>query len=682
MTKQMTKHLIPLLYLVFLLPSVATAKDKIEDLTRLVILQESIALEPGQTTHLGLKVQLLKPGWHTYWKNPGDSGAAPKVKLKANQPLEMSGLLYPVPERIETKTLISFAYENEVLYLLPLRLSPETLPGQKLRVTLEFEWLVCQEICIPARETRDLEWTLTQAGTVTPSAEAPVIEKALAALPLRRGVQGVIANDFKAQFDGLPAQATYVDFFAAPDAGVSLKKPPGSLQNAKAQLQLAKADFADGTPKAAGLLLMKNARGERLAYEWAPEPEWREAETVKEPAGFQPWMLLLAFVGGLILNLMPCVLPVLSLKLLSLAKQSNLGRAQVRFENLAYTAGVLVSFVGMGLTLLALRAAGEKLGWGFQLQSPIFLAFMALLFFVIALNLIGVYEFDLINPNWGSKHLKHPALSSFFTGVLAVVVASPCTAPFMGAALGYALSQPGPVLILIFVFLGLGLASPYLMFALAPSLIRFLPKPGAWMKTLKEVMAFPMLLTALWVLWVLAQVGGANAVTMTLALMVGLAFCFWLPKKSLAWILAVLQILAFVAFFDGAAGAKAADSKAPDHAQGPWAAFDPKVLDGDRTQVYFVNFTADWCLSCKVNERTVFASESLQTYFREKNVALMKADWTQRNPEISDFLARYDRIGVPLYLIFPKGRGPAQVLPELVTESLIRERIESLQTAP
>lgn len=677
----MTKHLIRLLYLVFLLPSLATAKDKIEDLTRLEILQESIALEPGQTTHLGLKVHLLKPGWHTYWKNPGDSGAAPKVKIKANQPLEMGSLLYPVPERIETKTLISFAYENEVLYLQPLRLGPQVPTSGKLHVTIEFEWLVCQEICIPAQATRELEWTLTAPGTVVPSDKAGNIEKALSALPLRRGVQGHLSGDYKADFEGLPAQASYLDFFAAPEAGVSLKKPAGSIQNSKALLQLTKADFADGAPKAAGLLLMKNARGETLGYEWSPEPEWRAADVVKEPAGFQPWMLVLAFVGGLILNLMPCVLPVLSLKLLSLAKQSHLGRAQVRLENLAYTAGVLVSFVGMGLTLLLLRAAGEKLGWGFQLQSPLFLAFMALLFFVIALNLIGVYEFDLVNPNWGSKHLKHPALSSFFTGVLAVVVASPCTAPFMGAALGYALSQPGPVLILIFVCLGLGLAFPYLIFAVQPSLIRFLPKPGAWMKTLKEVMAFPMLLTALWVLWVLAQVAGTNAVTMTLAVMVGLAFCFWLPRKGLAWVLALLQILAFVAFFDGG-GAKAADAQTSAHAQGPWAPFDPKVLDGDRAHVYFVNFTADWCLSCKVNERTVFANESLQTYFREKNVVLMKADWTQRNPEISDFLARYDRIGVPLYLVFPKGRGPAQVLPELVTENLIRERIDSLPTAP
>jgi thiol:disulfide interchange protein DsbD len=249
----------------------------------------------------------------------------------------------------------------------------------------------------------------------------------------------------------------------------------------------------------------------------------------------------------------------------------------------------------------------------------------------------------------------------------------------MGAALGYALSQPGPVLILIFVCLGLGLSFPYLLFAIQPGFIRFLPKPGAWMKTLKELMAFPMLLTALWVLWVLAQVGDSSAVTLTLALMVGLAFCFWLPSRRLAWILAALQVLSFIAFFDFSKPKTQAATLGGSAQTGPWQAFDPRKLEGERSQIYFVNFTADWCLTCKINERTIFQTTSLQNFFRDQNVALMKADWTQRNPEISDFLARYDRIGVPLYLIFPKGNGAPMILPELITETLVRDSIKSIQ---
>ncbi|MFN7728709.1 MAG: protein-disulfide reductase DsbD family protein [Bdellovibrio sp.] len=676
----MVKLLIPLLYFVFSLPLAALAKDKIEDLTRLDVLQESQSLHPGQLTHIGFQVHLLKKGWHTYWKNPGDAGAPPKLKVSANLAgIEVGEILFPTPLRIETKTLVSFAYKDEVLYLAPLRIPKSVSPGQRLNITVDFEWLICLEVCIPAHEKHELSWEIRSEARIVPGPNAGLLKHAISALPVRRGEQGELDEKLVGRFQGLPGKVQFVDFFAAPDSALLLNKPKGVIRGPEAEIQFVKAEFAEGAPKARGLLVVENTQKQRSSFEWSPEPRWFEASVLKAKPGFQIWMLILAFAGGLILNLMPCVLPVLSLKLLSLSKQTNLNRSQIRFDNLSYTAGVVLSFVLMGLTLLVLRETGEKLGWGFQLQSPLFLALMAVLFFVIALNLIGVYEFDLVNPNWGSRHLKHPALSSFFTGVLAVIVASPCTAPFMGAALGYALSQPGPVFILVFVCLGLGLSFPYLLFALQPGFVRFLPKPGAWMKTLKELMAFPMLLTALWVLWVLAQVGDSFAVTLTLALMVGLAFCFWLPSRRLAWILAALQVLSFIAFFDfSKLGTQSAARDAADKSR-LWQTFDSRQLEAERSQIYFVNFTADWCLTCKINERTIFQATSLQEFFRDQNVALMQADWTQRNPEISDFLARYDRIGVPLYLVFPKGKGAPIILPELITENLVRDAIKSIQ---
>ncbi|NJL25075.1 MAG: hypothetical protein HC902_07810 [Calothrix sp. SM1_5_4] len=336
------------------------------------------------------------------------------------------------------------------------------------------------------------------------------------------------------------------------------------------------------------------------------DPGWKfEQRPVNAPVGDLWWMLVSAFLGGLLLNLMPCVFPVLSIKLLSLLKLSAAHAGEVRRQNLAYVAGVMVSFVLIAGVLSGLRSAGSLIGWGFQLQSPVFLSLLIWLFFILSLNLFGVFELDLLNAGFGHRLTKLGGVSgSFFTGVLAVVVASPCTAPFMGVALGFGLSQPTAVLVAVFCALGFGLAFPYVVFAVFPGWIRVLPKPGMWMVRLKQVMAFPLLLTCLWLVWILGQVRGPNTVVVVLSGCLVLAFAFWLSRSSKLWalLLAAFSLVGGLAFVNSTEKLKASSTQLEED----WQPYSPVLLESLKGKNVFVNMTADWCLTCKVNERLVF----------------------------------------------------------------------------
>jgi thiol:disulfide interchange protein len=376
-------------------------------------------------------------------------------------------------------------------------------------------------------------------------------------------------------------------------------------------------------------------------------------------------MWLSAFVGGLILNLMPCVFPILSIKLLSLMKLGKAHEKEVRQQNIAYVLGVLISFITIALLLSLLRSAGHLVGWGFQLQSPLFLVLLSWLFFALALNLLGVFEIDFFDAGWGGQLTRQGgSLGSFFTGVLAVVVASPCTAPFMGVALGFGLAQPTSVLISIFFLLGLGLAFPYLLFVIFPGIANHMPKPGRWMQTLKQVMAVPLLLTTIWLLWVLGQVRGINGVAAVLVGCVALGFALFLKRRAWSVIAAVVMTAGSIFIYQSAAIA-VSDSQSSEL----WKPYSDARLSELKGKNVFVNMTADWCLTCKVNERLVFDDAEVRALMQAKNVIWLKGDWTQRNEEITRFLNRYDRVGVPFYVLYSLSNPGGTPLPEVLTKS-------------
>jgi thiol:disulfide interchange protein len=442
------------------------------------------------------------------------------------------------------------------------------------------------------------------------------------------------------------------------------------------ELKFNKANVPQAKSDRTGVLLTRvKATGQIEAWQYG-DSGWRfEQVHAGAPAGDIWWMLLSAFLGGLILNLMPCVFPILSIKLLSLLKLGEAHPKEVRANNAAYVAGVLISFIGIAAVLSALRTAGHLVGWGFQLQSPVFLSLLCWLFFSLALNLLGVFEIDFLNAGFGDRLTRASGITgSFFTGVLAVVVASPCTAPFMGVALGFGLSQSTPILIATFTMLGLGLAFPYILFAVFPSWIRVLPRPGLWMVRVKQAMAFPLLLTLVWLLWVLGEVRGPNAQAIVLAGCVALGFALWLSE----WRRQVALFVAGVTILGGMTYVYRTEKHAAHAESGPdiWQPYSAALLESLRGKNVFVNMTADWCLTCKVNERLVFSDPEILDLLKKKNINLLKGDWTQRNAEITLFLNRYERAGVPFYVLYSPQHPGGQTLPEVLTKSSFKDWID------
>lgn len=569
---------------------------------------------PGEEFELGL---LLAPDrhWHTYWKNPGDSGAAPILKWDVPKGLELGEPEWQVPERIVVGPLANYGYDGESLLVVPARwASDEPVP---LDIRLKAEWLVCKEECVPASATLSLTLRAGPAGR--PDSAWRAIERRHARdRPLKEGAPKLSAlragDEIALRFalpEGAPAPKSAWFF---PDAALVLDHAaPQALSRADDgwELSLRASPDAPAPPARLSGLLVLDGTGYEAAADVA-------ASGVSVAAA-----LALAFAGGLLLNLMPCVFPVLSIKVLGLVKHS--GR-NARAHGLAYSAGVLVSFWLLAGALLALRAQGHALGWGFQLQSPLFVGALAALFVALGLGMLGVFELGASLTRLGALSAAASGLrGSFLSGALAVVVATPCTAPFMGAALGAALALPAAQSLAIFTALGAGMALPYAALVFFPALLARLPKPGRWMDTLKKVLSVPLFATAAWLLWVLSLQLGAGS-----------------PRA------------------DGLNWRK-------------WSreAVEAEVAAG---RDVFVDFTAAWCVTCQVNERVALAAPEARAALSRPGLTLMKADWTSRDPDIADELARHGRSGVPVYVVHRPGRKPA-LLPTVLTPSLVVESV-------
>lgn len=674
------------------------------------LVSEANALVSGADNTLALRIEPEK-GWHVYWRNPGDSGIQTSISWTLPEGVAAGDLQWPYPHRETLGDIVNYGYGDEVLLPITVSLAPGLTAGAPLSLKAKAKWLVCKDLCIPGSAELELSLPViadSAAATIN-EAQRAGFAKARAELPqpapadwtlhfqvydssspkdfalaVRRGA---ITSDGKVSF--FPYAGDLIGHSAAPRW---TKDADGSLR-----LSQTLSDYYTKAPdKVDGVLVVHDGDQDK-AWDISAKPgkvalvPVSAAKPVEElPPAAAPspnylLVLLLALLGGLVLNLMPCVFPVLSIKAISLVEARGATAARQRAHALFYTAGVLLTFAGLAGLLLVLRGSGSVIGWGFQLQQPAFVAALAYLFFAMGLSLSGVVEFGTRLMGVGQSLVGSGGYrASFFTGVLAVAVASPCTAPFMGTALGYALAQPAAVALSVFMALGLGLALPFLAIGFFPVLAKALPRPGAWMETFKQFMAFPLYLTALWLIWVLGGLTDRNGMTVALLGLLLIAFALWLWKRTglvsgalkLAAIAAALALLASPMMTKIAATHVAAQGVGYE----PYSEARLAELRAEGRTV-FVNFTADWCITCKVNERVALASDAVKNAFAERKVVWLEGDWTREDPLITRTLEHFGRSGVPLYLVYAGAAEPA-VLPQLLTPEMVVAALPPAVQAP
>ncbi|NIC43017.1 protein-disulfide reductase DsbD [Aquabacterium sp. A08] len=676
-------------------------------------------VQAGQPLWLGLEIHHA-PDWHTYWKNPGDSGLPTELQWRLSPGVQAGEIAWPTPRKFPLGELANYGYDGTVLLPVPLRVGPD-FQGPHLDVGLTASWLVCRKECVP--EEAQFQLRVPAQGSV--ALDGAAFESAWAAAPQMLPANGsrlsAGARQLELQLEGLPQdwRGRPLELFPetpgliepgapwqqawrdgrwtasvplsphrsdSPQAVplvVALAQPPGAGPGLPGVQLTLPVDGGWPAPAAAptggASEALTQALAENAARALPPTPN-------AVPLGL--WAALLgALVGGMILNLMPCVFPVLAIKVLAFAQHGDNRRAH-RLGGLAYTAGVVLSFLALGGLLLGLRAAGEQLGWGFQLQNPAVVAGLAVLFTLIGLNLAGLFEFGHLLPSSvASLQAKHPTADAFLTGVLATAIASPCTAPFMGASLGLAIALPTGQALAVFAALGLGMALPYLAASGWPALARALPRPGAWMETFRQLMAFPMFATVVWLLWVLGQQSGIDGAAALLMLLVALALLAWALNRGgrVRTVLGTLSVLglAWLLWAVGPNVTRQQDGllhSAPTAVAGlAWEAWSPQreaeLLAAGRP--VFVDYTAAWCVTCQYNKRNALADAGFLQDAASRQLALLRADWTRRDAVVTEALARLGRNGVPVYVLHAPGRPPV-VLSEILSVDEVRSAVQQL----
>jgi thiol:disulfide interchange protein DsbD len=692
--------------------------------------QDSIA--PGQSIWVALELD-IRDGWHTYWRNPGDSGQATQIAWSLPPGLTAGDIEWPTPHRFVVAPLVNYGYAKHAMHLVKITASPDLKAAAPLDLKAKASWLVCADVCIPESADLDLKLPVSAAGGPKDAALAQLFDRARAELPgtapaasSARIVDGQLVITLGKEWGETLSRIKSLAFYPFDD-GVIEYAAPQTLSRRDGAVDLAvKLGYQ---PPRSG-----NVRGILIATEERGAPGQSGAEPIEVPVEiaaplsgapapasalgprFTPAgsavvvtqgsaaapartpglvaLMLLAVLGGLILNLMPCVFPVLSIKAIGLVAHAKTHPAAVRVKGLMFAAGVIASMLVLAGVLLGLRAGGEQIGWGFQLQSPLFVTFMVYLLLAVGLNLSGVFEVGGGLAGVGDSLTHGDSLrASFFTGVLTTLVATPCTAPFMAAAVGAALTQSPVVALCIFAALGVGLSLPYLALSFAPWLRRALPKPGAWMDTMKQVFAFPMYASAAWLLWVLAQQTSSLGLGAALAGALLVAFAAWAYQKSKgstaagrltaiataagAVLLAIALPVRLASVASAAPVAAAASSSAENWL--PYDAARVQALEASGAPL-LVNFTASWCLTCLVNERNAFADPAVLKVFRQKGVTLMKGDWTNRDTAITQALAHFGRAGVPLYVVYngKPGSSAPVVLPQLLSAGVVESAFAAL----
>ncbi|MDP2374066.1 protein-disulfide reductase DsbD [Reyranella sp.] len=701
------------LLLALLLASPGLAQSVVQtDNVRAELVSDVATVKPGEPFWVGLR-QTIRPKWHTYWKNPGESGLPTEIAWTLPAGAKADPIVWPTPSLFDIGGVTNYGFKDEAMLLV--RITPPADLAGPLKLAATANWLVCEDICIPEDGKFELTLPSGTAATPAPPAVRALFEQARRNVPLespwpaRYGVSKAGDPTLIVEAMGLKADTIRDVYFFPAEWGpvATMARQTASITADGIRIPLRKGDATAAMPAVlAGTLVLTEKTADstvKQAFDVSArlDPAFVPASSLAGAVGAEQLSLvqalLFALLGGLILNLMPCVFPVLAMKAAAFARLAGHERSDMRRDGLAYTAGVLVAFAAMAAVVVAIRASVGDVTWGFQFQTPVFSLLIAYLFFVVGLNLSGAFEFGgrLAGVGHGLA-ARSGTTGAFFTGVLAVIVATPCTAPFMAAALGFALSQPAPVTVAVLLAMGLGLALPYLALTMIPALQRMLPRPGPWMDRLRQFLAFPMYASAVWMIWVLTQQTGSDGVLYALGGMILIAFAIWLLRlgsgsSPAVWlrrgVAAAAVLLAFAAALriedSPATAASASGSPASGVNFEGWERFSRDRMNVAHAagKPVFVDFTAAWCITCLVNERVALETPATKKAFEQAGVVKLKGDWTNRDDEITGVLKELGRAGVPLYLFWAPDAGAPKILPQVLTEAMILSELSSIQQA-
>lgn len=688
--------------LLFVFTTLISAQIVRTDYVESELISEVESIKPGESFWLALRLKMDEE-WHTYWLNAGDAGLQTKIKWTLPDGFTASEVHWPYPEKIYLEDLANFGYEEEV-FLLTKITPPQFIEQTEIEIKAKASWLVCKVECLPGDAEYSLKLPVSDSTPRTVEKWQQAFSDTRFNLPLKNSDWKINSVKYEDNIKILltPPQnyteVNKIEFFPYDGSIYQNAVDQNFTRTERAyELIIPFDDFKVNDPDFLNGILISDIgwRGENSEKALEVIIPFDQAEVVGTADGSGIILaLIFAFVGGIILNLMPCVLPVLSIKIMGFVKQAGEDKKRILKHGLVFTSGVLISFWLLAGTLIALRAGGQELGWGFQLQSPEFLIIISVFLFLFALNLFGVFEIGTSFMGFGAKASnKSGSAGDFMTGVTATIVATPCTAPFMGTALGFAMLQPPFVTLLIFTFLALGMAFPYLLLSIFPAWLKYLPKPGKWMETLKQFMGFPLVATVIWLAWVLGLQSGSDGVIALLAALFFASFGVWIygkwgtfnnsnPVKVIARVVAVIMFIGGLLFaMNTTTNNVSPENFRTNNTTGiKWEKFSQQRLNELRNAgiPVFIDFTAAWCLTCQVNERVAINSSNVIKMIEQKNVTALKADWTSRDDEITKALASFGRNSVPLYVIYAENLSEPIILPEILTSGIIVDALQKI----
>jgi thiol:disulfide interchange protein DsbD len=679
-----------------------------KELVRSQLLADTSAIVPGKPFTVGLLLR-MEPGWHTYWKFSGDAGLPTELKWKLPPGWKIGEIQWPIPlKTVDPGDIETYGYENEVLLMQEIT-PPSKLDGSSVKLSPEASWLVCEKICIPGGATLHLD--LPVAETSEP-ANTDVFDRYRRLLPQNLPAPNVASTDWSRAGSELRLKITSdtlakypaVDFFPLPEQETIVGHPAvQSRNNNETVFRIPLESAPKDLSSIAGLVVFaQQSNGEDRAG-WQITASAGGARTgssasltARSAAAHGIWMFLLfGFLGGLILNLMPCVLPVISLKIFGFVQQAGQSRRKILRSGIAFTLGIFAWFIALAVLLIALKSTGRDVTWGgFQFTNPYFVLVLSVIVLVFALNLFGVFEISLpqsVTRGLLSTGERRDLLGSFSQGVFATVLATPCTAPFLGTALGFAFTQSAAIILAMFIAIAAGMSAPYLLLSAQPAWLRFLPRPGPWMVHVKQFMGFLLLATLLFLLYVLGAQRGLEGAIWASCFLLVISIACWMKgafvvptatavKRSTVFVLMLVLLFGGGAYFIGDKFQSTKIASANSQLHGDWHPFTPERLQSELEQgrTVFVDFTAAWCLTCKFNEASVLEAHDVREAFQRHGIVKMKADWTNGDPVITKLLQQFGRPGVPLYVLYPAKNEEPIVFPEVLTKGMVLEKLESV----
>jgi thiol:disulfide interchange protein DsbD len=686
--------------LIAVVPPAVAQSYQGKQLVRAELLADTNAVVPGKPFIVGLLLRMA-PGWHTYWKFSGDAGLPTELKWKLPPGWKVGDIQWPIPlKTIDPGDIETYGYENEVLLMQEIT-PPGKIDSSSANLSTEANWLVCEKICIPGSATLQLDLpvaaTSQPANTDVCARYRHLVPQNLPGPDVARADWSRVGSDLRLKITSETlAKYPAVDFFPLPEQETILGHPAvQSRNNNEIVFRIPLESASKDLSSLAGLVVFAQQPNgdDRAAWEITTAPA--VSATRPAPARGIFTFLLFGFLGGLILNLMPCVLPVISLKIFGFVQQAGQSRQKILRSGIAFTIGIFAWFIALAILLIALKGAGRDVTWGgFQFTNPYFVLVLSVIVLVFALNLFGVFELSLpqsVTSSLLSTSERKDLLGSFFQGVFATVLATPCTAPFLGTALGFAFTQSAAIILAMFIAIAAGMSAPYLLLSAQPAWLRFLPRPGPWMVHVKEFMGFLLLATLLFLLYVLGAQRGLEGAIWASCFLLMISVACWMKgafvvptasavKRAVVLVLMLLLVIGSGVYFIGDKFQSAKIASAGSQIRGDWQPFTPERLQTELEQgrTVFVDFTAAWCLTCKFNEASVLEAQDVREAFQRHGIVKLKADWTNGDPVITKLLQQFGRPGVPLYVLYPAKNEEPIVFPEVLTKGMILDKLETV----